>query len=173
MKGFLDEQLSGSNIKIVASESPIALKSSEKLDHALSYSNEIEEAEMDNEAIKNDEYTPIEADKNNDHPAIEDEEDDDYIPLETNTSSDGNNSSIGNDEVMDDTSRVQKKRRKKAAFCKTPGPSLRGSADTNVLQLPELCEDEYCPFDQPSDTNEGDSDYKGMSSSPQVSTSMS
>ncbi|KAF2888440.1 hypothetical protein ILUMI_17733, partial [Ignelater luminosus] len=109
---LLDEQLSGSNIGIVASESPIALKSSEKLDHALSYREEIEEAEIDNEAIKNDEYTPIEADKDKDHPAIEDEGDDDYIPLETNTSSDDNNLSIGNDEVMDDTSRVKKKKEK-------------------------------------------------------------
>lgn len=34
-------------------------------------------------------------------------------------------------------------------------------------QLPELCEDESCPSDQPSDTHEGDSEYEGMSSIPQ------
>ncbi|KAF2893056.1 hypothetical protein ILUMI_13126 [Ignelater luminosus] len=108
---LLDEQLSSSNIKIIASESPIALESSEQLDHGLSYSEEIEEAEMDNEAIKNDEYTLNEADENNDHPAIENKEDDDYIPLETNASSDDNSSSTGNDEEakIDDKTTLKKK----------------------------------------------------------------
>ncbi|KAF2879376.1 hypothetical protein ILUMI_26789 [Ignelater luminosus] len=35
-------------------------------------------------------------------------------------------------------------------------------------QLPELCEDEYCPSDQSFDTNEGDSNYEGMSLIPQL-----
>ena len=34
-------------------------------------------------------------------------------------------------------------------------------------QPSELCEDEYCPSDHPSTTNESDSDYEGMSSIPQ------
>ncbi|KAF2888415.1 hypothetical protein ILUMI_17758, partial [Ignelater luminosus] len=106
------EQLSSSNIEIIASESPIALESSEQLDHGLSYSEEINEAEMDNETIKNNEYTPNAADEDNDHPAIEDKEDDDCIPLETNASSDDNSSSTGNDEkakIM--MKQVEKKKR--------------------------------------------------------------
>ncbi|KAF2904706.1 hypothetical protein ILUMI_01470 [Ignelater luminosus] len=115
---LLDEQLSGSNIEITASESPISVESSEKLDHALSYSEEIEKAGMDNETIKNDEYTPNKADE--DKAAIEDGEDDDYISLKTNASSDDNSSSTGNDEeakIDNETSRVQKKKREKKAAC--------------------------------------------------------
>ncbi|KAF2902970.1 hypothetical protein ILUMI_03218 [Ignelater luminosus] len=90
--------------------------SGKKLDHALPYSKEIEKVEMDNEAIKNNEYAPNEADENNDHPTIENEEDDDYIPLETNASSGNNSLSTGNDEeakIDDKTNRVQKKKEKR------------------------------------------------------------
>ena len=51
------------------------------------------------------------------------------------------------------------------SFCKTSNPSLRGRIPT-FHQLPELCENEYCLSDDPSETNEGDCDFELMLSIP-------
>ncbi|KAF2887333.1 hypothetical protein ILUMI_18842 [Ignelater luminosus] len=77
--------------------------------------------------------------------------------------------------AMPDTSKEQQmtKKDRLRASLKRPVPHSGELPIPTLHQLPQLCEDEYCPFDQPSDTNEGDSDYEGMSSSPQVSTRMS
>lgn len=53
------------------------------------------------------------------------------------------------------------------ASARRPVPHSEEVRVPTFHQLPELCEDEYCPSDHPSDTNESDSEYEVMSSVPQ------
>lgn len=55
------------------------------------------------------------------------------------------------------------------ASARRPVPHSEEIPIPTFHQLPELCEDELNLFEHPSDTNDGsDSDYEGMSSSPQL-----